>query len=87
MLGRRDRQTPVEGMVEVVDDGRNLVSSLDEIEVVVVEPGRAVKSRWRCLMTMEASVVDGGGWSKKRRWTRVDGDQVMVGVDRCGLRW
>ena len=52
---------PVEGMVEVVGDDRNLVSSLDEIEVVVAEPGRVVESCWQRLMTTKAGVVDVGG--------------------------
>ena len=59
--GCLDRQTPVEGVVEVVGDDRNLVSSLDEIEVVVAESERVVESRWRRLMTTRAGVVDVGG--------------------------
>ena len=64
--GRRERQTPVEGVIEVVGDGRDLVSSLDEIEVVVVD----VESRWRRLMVMV--VVDVGGDGER------DGNRVVV---------
>ena len=54
---------PVEGMCEV-GDGRSLVSSLDEIEVVVV---MGVESRWRHWMPLAAVDVGDGG-SEKRRW-------------------
>ena len=57
---------PVVGVIEV-DGGRNLVSSLGEIEVVVVVD---VESRWRRLMELAAVEVDGGG-SERRRWMRV----------------
>ena len=70
-------------MTEVVGGGRNPVSSLGEVEVVVAELGRAVESRWRRLMMTEAGVVDvdGGGWSEGRRWTCiVDGGSRVVVV-------
>ena len=57
-VGRRDRRTPLDGVIEVVGGSRNPVSSLDEIEVVVVVD---VESRWRRLMTTRAGVVDVGG--------------------------
>ena len=67
--GRRERQTPVEGVIEVVGDGRNLVSSLDEIEAVVVG---VEESRWR-----RSTVVDAGVDGVERRLTRVrGGDRV-----------
>ena len=52
---------PVEGIVVVVVNGRNLVSSLDEIKVVAVVVD---KSRWLRLMV----VVVG----KEHRWIYVD---------------
>ena len=42
-VGCRDHQTPLDGVIEVVGGGRNLISSLDEIEVVVVG---VEESRW-----------------------------------------
>ena len=57
-VGRRDRQTPLDGVIEVVGGGRNLVSPSDEIEVVVVG---VEESRWRRLMVVDAGVDGEGG--------------------------
>ena len=51
MLGHQNHQTPVEGMVKVVGGGKNLVSSLDEVEVVVIG---VIESCWQRLMVSEA---------------------------------
>ena len=80
------RRMPVVGMIEV-DGGKNLILSLDEIEVVVVVVG--VESRWQRLMAL--AVVDvGGGGGEKRRWTCIDVVEggcesvVVIEVDAVG---
>ena len=80
-VGRRDRRTPLDGVIEVVGGGKSLVSSLGEIEVCVVD---VEESRWRHLMVMGAG-VDG---DEKRRWTRVgvDGSGRVVDHDDGGRR-
>ena len=71
---------PVEGMCEV-GDGRSLVSSLDEIKVVVVV---GVELSWQSWMPLAAVDVGGGG-SEKRCWTPVgvvaDGGHALAVMD------